>query len=132
RRRGRSASSHSTARARASRGDPRSRGRRAPCAFRRGAGSWASVHLRSRQAYPTTSTARGSKSHRYNPKILLVAVFATVASGFPPGTPAWIQHDVLATAKQLEYPQPDSIEVRLGRFPRVVITGKFRCEFCSR
>jgi hypothetical protein len=55
-----------------------------------------------------------------------------VAAGFPPGTPAWIQHGVLVTAKQLEYPQPDSIEVTLGRFPRVVITGKFRCEMCSR
>jgi hypothetical protein len=90
------------------------------------------LHLRSRLTYPTTSTARGRKSHRYNRKILLVAVFAAVAAGFPPGTPAWIQYDVLATANLLEYPQPDSVEVRLGRFPRVVITGKFRCDACSR
>jgi hypothetical protein len=63
---------------------------------------------------------------------MLLAVVAAVAAGFPPGTPAWIQHDVLTTAKQLEYPQPDSIEVTLGRFPRVVITGHFRCDICSR
>lgn len=64
--------------------------------------------------------------------MLLLAVAAAAAGGFPPGTPAWIQRAVLTTAKQLEYPQPDSIEVTLGRFPRVVITGRFRCDLCSR
>jgi hypothetical protein len=64
--------------------------------------------------------------------MLLLAFVAAVAAGFPPGTPAWIQRDVLTTAKQLDYPQPDSIEVTLGRFPRVVITGRFRCDLCSR
>jgi hypothetical protein len=64
--------------------------------------------------------------------MLLLAVAAAAAGGFPPGTPPWIQRAVLTTAKQLEYPQPDSIEVTLGRFPRVVITGRFRCNLCSR
>ena len=63
--------------------------------------------------------------------MLLLAVAAAAAGGFPPGTPAWIQRAVLTTAKQLEYPQPDSIEVTLGRFPRVVITGDFRCNLCT-
>jgi hypothetical protein len=64
--------------------------------------------------------------------MLLLAVAAAAAGGFSAGTPPWIQRAVLTTAKQLEYPQPDSIEVTLGRFPRVVITGKFRCNLCSR
>lgn len=63
--------------------------------------------------------------------ILAGAGGAAADATFPPGTPAWIQRDVLAIAKGLGYPAPDSIDVTLGRFPRVVLTGAFTCARCT-
>jgi len=52
--------------------------------------------------------------------------------GFPAATPRWLVAATDRTAQSLGDPAATLIDMRLGRFPVVVIHGTFRCDSCSR
>jgi hypothetical protein len=61
-----------------------------------------------------------------------IAARASVASlQFPPQTPRWLVEAETRTASGLGDPNATVISVTLGRFPIVVLEGKFVCNACS-
>jgi hypothetical protein len=61
-----------------------------------------------------------------------IAARASMASlQFPPQTPRWLVEAETRTAKGLGDPDASVVSVTLGRFPVVVLKGKFACNACS-
>lgn len=59
------------------------------------------------------------------------ATASTAALKFPPHTPPWLVQAETHTAKGLGDPDATVVFVALGRFPIVVLKGKFVCNGCS-